>query len=273
MKTKKIISSLLALFILTANVLAATQYTEADLKLMREVYELSDESIKFLSDHNIDASIFPNIPKETLTVVLDHEKGITWKTNYNDAIKRISMQADAYGFTDAQIAALVGNEMPYDHKIGAVYPKEAGREYLNIPASFDVVLNGRVYDSKSCDYPMLYYKEITYLPLTADNMAYMGLSFELLPGESKAYVKCAPITSDKHSADTTPLWIDPMYKPLYIPETEVEVIGGMPQNNYPDYPFIMYKSVYYMPMTWEYMHDVLGWQYCFDHENGLVVNS
>lgn len=269
MKIKKIISALLALCMLTANALAAIEYTEAELKLMREVYELSDESIKFLSDHNISASIFPNIPKETLTVVTDHEYGRTWRTDYNDAIKRVSMQAEAYGFTDEQIAALVGNEMPYDHKIGVVGPKEPGRVYLNIPTTFAVTLNGKNYDSKNCDYPMLYYKEITYLPLTADNMAYLGLSFEL--SDKTAYLKNAPVTSEKHSAETTPLWIDLMYKPLYIPEVQVEVLGERAEGEYPDYPFIMYKSVYYMPMTWEYMHDILGWEYSFDHENGLSV--
>lgn len=262
----------LILCVCSKNVLAATQYTEVELKLMREVYELSDDSIKFLSDHNIAASIFPNIPKETLTVVIDHEKGRTWKTDYNDAVKRISMQADAYGFTDEQITALVGNEMPYDHRISIVGPpRQPGREYLDIPATFDVVLNGKVYDSKNCDYPMLYYKEITYLPLTADNLAYLGLSFEI--SGNTARLKKAPISVDKHSAETTPLWIDPADKPLYIPETNVEVTGNSADGEYPDYPFIMYKSVYYMPMTWEYMHDVLGWQYCFDHENGLVVDS
>ncbi len=272
MKTKKILSVLLALCLLTANALAAAEYTEAELKLMREVYELSDESIKFLSDHNIDASIFPNIPKETLTVVVDHEYGRIWRTDYDDAIRSVSAQAQAYGFTDEQVAALVKGEMPYDHSIMVAGPKEEDREYLSSP-TFDVTLNGKAYDSKKCDYPMLYYKEITYLPLTADNMAYMGLSFELLPEENKAYVRSAPISSDKHSAHTTPLWIDLVYKPLYIPDTEAEVLGGKANEEYPDYPFIVYKNVYYMPMTWEYMHDVLGWQYSFDHEKGLVVDS
>ena len=39
------------------------------------------------------------------------------------------------------------------------------------------------------------------------------------------------------------------------------------------YPPIKFRNVIYFPLTWRYAHDEFGWEYHFDNETGLSINS
>ncbi len=135
--------------------------------------------------------------------------------------------------------------------------------------SFTVTLCGQTIDPTKEEYPFLVYGDITYLPLTYFGCRLLGL-----------YAKWSPETgltvSDagaKGAYQSTPR-VSRNSGTLYAQKAagEITINNKWIENNKENYPFLLFRDVTYLPMTWANMHDLLGCDYRWDAKNGLVID-
>ncbi len=110
-----------------------------------------------------------------------------------------------------------------------------------------------------CEYPMIAYKGITYFPLTYYNCNLIGVTLELRDGQAfinKAdFTEPMPYFSDQ--SDEAP------DNPLYAQKAPFTVnVNGAVYDDV-NYPFLFYKNIVYLPLTWTVVHDIMGWSYYF----------
>ncbi|EFI41512.1 hypothetical protein [Peptoniphilus sp. oral taxon 386] len=147
----------------------------------------------------------------------------------------------------------------------SVYAKEK----VTLP-TFKVKLNGIEMKNDYSKYPLIVYKDVTYFPMTYHTTRFLGLEtkytnseglrIEKINSNSKAEFYESTIKNDKsQSAD----------KPIF----KVRLNGKEIKNNEEKYPLLVFRDVTYFPMTWRFCVDEFGWEYSFDKNNGLVINS
>lgn len=141
--------------------------------------------------------------------------------------------------------------------------------------TFDVTLNGVKLDQSASEYPLLLYKDITYVPMTYYDAKLLGLTpnWSLETGFS---LDKAPLVLDGETARS-------QYQP-YLSGTknqsayqatlatfQVRVSANAIDNAKEPYPLLVFRDVTYFPLTWRFAVDEFGWQYHFDLQTGLVI--
>ncbi len=145
---------------------------------------------------------------------------------------------------------------------------------------FTVTLNGVEYDSKNSEYPMLFYKDVTYLPLTYNVMSFMGLKLEEITWsllDDRARTKFA-LLIDKNEINSDIL---APYEKADDGKTEFTALvydAGVAVQWYQltldeEYPILYMNDIYYLPLTYEYVYKLLGWEYSFSSESGVSVDT
>ena len=140
---------------------------------------------------------------------------------------------------------------------------------------FPVTVNGQEVNLKSSEYPFITYHDITYMPLTYDlcrfaglktrwyekangNVLYVGFSGDFL-NELKEY-------PSPRTGKTEPAVIADGYGiALQDPAPVID-------NGKEEYPFLNFRGVTYMPLTWRFAHDLFGWDYGFGID-GLWIEA
>ena len=139
---------------------------------------------------------------------------------------------------------------------------------VTLPA-FPVTLCNQTIDPRNEEYPFLVYKDITYLPLTYFGCRLMGLyakwSWETGLIVSDAGAKGAYQSTPRVSRNSGTLYAQKATGAITICNKVIE-------NNKEEYPFLLFRDVTYLPMTWANMHDLLGCDYRWDAKNGLVID-
>ncbi len=144
------------------------------------------------------------------------------------------------------------------------------KETAVLPA-FDVHFNGNKVESTYREYPLLVYKDITYFPMTYFDSRHLGLVTEW-DGESNT------LTISKKNINS----VLTAYKSenkniknnsINICNFNIIVNGKEIDNKNEPYPLITFRDVTYFPLTWRFAVDEFGWEYSFDNENGLTINS
>ena len=145
-----------------------------------------------------------------------------------------------------------------------------------------VTINGQVLDSTYMNYPLLVYKDITYLPLTDVVKKQFGLeqSFYQEPyvanGEPVWFVGLADREEAVWEFDTHRLTNQHRY--------DVQVLEGMValntifsrdfyDNQLASYPLLQYRDIVYLPLTYDIAADGLGWDYAYDEQNGSFIDT
>ena len=151
---------------------------------------------------------------------------------------------------------------------------------VSIP-DFSVTVNGVKYDSRYSEYPFLLRNDITYMPMTYDFSTFMGINITFDEGVNNVYHKGEMIlhignakrTSEqlgqyKKTTSNNSVYdaVIPTYH-TYISYTDNEY------NNDSLYPIINFRGVTYLPLTWDVMHTWLDWDYTFDSQKGLIIDS
>ncbi|MBR5742093.1 MAG: hypothetical protein IKX91_06000, partial [Firmicutes bacterium] len=134
---------------------------------------------------------------------------------------------------------------------------------------FPVTIGGVTLDSLYDEYPVLFFNDITYLPLTYYGCQLLGLYSEWTPesgliisdmGSKGRYI---PYTRTAPNPGTL----------TAVPATGKISIKGVPIDNAKEeWPFLIFRNVTYIPLTWRNMHDILGCDYAWDPVNGLVID-
>ena len=151
---------------------------------------------------------------------------------------------------------------------------------VKIP-SFPVIVNGVEYNSKYSEYPFLIYNDITYMPMTYDFATFMGINITFNKGVNDVYHKdemILHIGNAERTASKLGQYLKKeenkdSYKAV-IPDYHTYIsFEEKEYDNSSLYPVINFEGITYLPLTWDVMHTLLDWEYSFDHDRGLVINS
>ena len=147
-----------------------------------------------------------------------------------------------------------------------VYAKETA-----VLPAFDVHFNGNKVDSTYREYPLLVYKDITYFPMTYFDSRHLGLVTEwdektntlTISKKNINSVLSAYKSEDKNIKSNN----------VTICNFNIVVNGKAVDNKTEPYPLLTFRDVTYFPLTWRFAVDMFQWEYSFDGENGLNINS
>lgn len=254
-KTARILAAFLCMVLLLSFNVFAT-YEE---KII-ELYRLSDKAVEFMREHNVDFSIF-----EGAEVYPEN-----FPFGYSSRIEGIIQEANAYGFTDEQVSNYISGLIKTKPTIIGGPWDNTGRKKVIVP-DYPFVINGTSIDFKNSQYPVISYNDITYFPMTWHYCRMLGVttdwSNETGLRVEKANASAQPIEYEK--ADNNSEWN------LYavLPEYDIFVNGKKIENKNEEYPLLNFRNVTYFPLTWDFIINEFGWNYTFDSENGLVINS
>lgn len=157
---------------------------------------------------------------------------------------------------------------------------QASTEIIVYEPNFDITLNGQKYDNAAAEYPIIVYKDITYIPLSWDMAGFMGLTVRFAPyGYSENpllenYILYAGNGSIETEVLPTGNGSAPSSLTASIPEYQVVLGSGIKIDNAnEEYPILNFCGVTYFPLTWRYAYEFFDWEYSFDSENGLIIDS
>ncbi|MCU6791131.1 hypothetical protein OB236_03205 [Paenibacillus sp. WQ 127069] len=147
---------------------------------------------------------------------------------------------------------------------------------------FPVKVNGQMMNNKQLDYPFVVYKDVTYIPLNWDLMQELELNIDWTAAEGlKIYRSCC----------TSPYWMYPaLEKTKYVQSGKaanlltrtysakvatapIQLWGAQIVNDKEEYPFLEFRDVTYMPLTWTFAHTRLMMDLQFSLEEGLSIWS
>ena len=149
---------------------------------------------------------------------------------------------------------------------------------VSVP-TFDITLNGVKYQNERAKYPFLFHNDITYMPLTKEIADFMGLDFVHKDATATYFESLA--VANKHARSDVPEFeyikegdvfsfalLEPFDGELYIngESTKWHTFGM-------EYPPLRMGDVYYLPLTWQIAALHFDWEYGFDVQNGLVLDS
>lgn len=160
----------------------------------------------------------------------------------------------------------------------AVYAKSAT---VTIPG-FPVTVNGKTMESTYNQYPLLLYKGITYFPMTYDYAGFLGVKANWYE-KSHSYDNKGVLFVGVAENRTSELKITPAKTPNKKSYTATIAGYGIALNTtnpskYLDnlkeeYPILNFRDVTYFPLTWRFAVEEFGWEYSFDKQNGLRIES
>ena len=138
-------------------------------------------------------------------------------------------------------------------------------------AAGPVVLNGRTVDNAAAKYPLLVYKNITYFPMTYHLCRFLGLTTKW-----DSSTKTLSISKTGEMGEYVPdTGGGPKSGSVSVTQVAYPVVvNGTPvDNSTAEWPLLNYNNVTYFPLTWAFAVDAFGWDYKWDAEYGLNINS
>ncbi len=250
--------SIVICFVLLSNlsVFADAAYEQK----MIEAHRLSDKSVSFLREHNIDFTIF-----EGVEIYPDDHP-----INHNSMIESIIMQAGAYNFTDEQIYNYLSSSLNYKATIMGGKYDNTGRKRIFIP-DYKLTVNDNPVKSNDSLYPIISYNDIMYYPMTWHHSRLLGIATDWSSDTNTLSIdKCE---RENELPEYTGTYFDNTEEYQYAAVADYDIIinGKKIDNLTQEYPILTFRQITYFPLTWNLIVDEFGWNYSFDTENGLVI--
>lgn len=130
------------------------------------------------------------------------------------------------------------------------------------------VLNGIALNSSTIQHPLLFYKEVVYLPLSTEMGVQAG--FTTTWSEEKKTLNIQP-TAPKTAALPANAFGHPERVQVRITGNPVTLADEpVPLG---DYPALIYQDVTYLPMTWNMINTQLKWKSAHHAFLGLIIQS
>ena len=133
---------------------------------------------------------------------------------------------------------------------------------------FAVTVNGVVVDNAQRQYPLLVYKGMTYFPLTYDDSRFLGLETGWTE-ETGLTVERTNVSAVYKEAlagsNSRSLRAQTVDFPVTVNGEKVQADGA--------YPFLNFRGVTYIPLTWHYCTELFGWEQSFEAKAGLAITS
>ncbi len=149
-------------------------------------------------------------------------------------------------------------------------PSYAKTENASLPA-FDVTLNTQKVDSSYREYPLIVYKDITYFPMTYYDCRYLGISTDWDAETNTLSISKSGVVSSYRGYEKATKNANNFN--ASICSFNIIVNGQTINNAEEEYPLLLYRDVTYFPLTWRFAVYEFGWDYSFDHENGLIIKA
>ncbi|WP_040952842.1 DUF5050 domain-containing protein [Gorillibacterium massiliense] len=145
----------------------------------------------------------------------------------------------------------------------------SGSVKVTLPG-YPVTLNGHTVENQYREYPLLVYRDVTYIPLTWYDTRLFGLETTWSAKEGMT-IKQGPVTSSyapymtehRNAASLT----------AKISSSAYTINGKKIDNTKENYPILNFRDVPYIPLTWRFAHDEFGWDYKWNGTNGLSITS
>ena len=147
---------------------------------------------------------------------------------------------------------------------------------------FPVTVNGQVMGSTHNPYPVLLYKDITYFPMAYDYAGFLGVKTNWYE-KSRAYgnksvlfVGVAENRSKELKITSTKIPNKKCYTAT-VAEYGIALNTTNPKkylnNIKEEYPILSFRGVTYFPLTWKFAAEEFGWEYSYDKQSGLKIES
>ena len=141
--------------------------------------------------------------------------------------------------------------------------------------TFPVTLNGVVMEQQYAQYPLLVYKDITYVPMTWEETRLLGLETSYTQADGLDVYKAAivqeqAVLQGEYEPYTVTKANDKKHQAI-VATGKIAVNHKSINNGSEEYPLLLYRDITYFPLTWRFAVDEFGWDYSFDHTNGLVI--
>lgn len=136
--------------------------------------------------------------------------------------------------------------------------------------NFTVQLNGNKVDNHYRQYPLIVYKDMTYVPMTWFDSRLLGLKTDWSPkdgltiSEDQVTTSYEPYKTKQKNSKS---------QKATIPTFKITVNGKQINNTKEEFPLLKFRNVTYFPLTWKFAHDEFGWEYVWDKAKGLTINS
>ncbi len=154
--------------------------------------------------------------------------------------------------------------------LGLPHQAHAQNVSVTLP-TFAIELNGSVIDNNYRQYPFLYYKNITYLPMTYYDCRFLGLESNYNE-QTGLSINQTDITAGlRHYRSATANGRNYTAATADFPIT----LNGVKIDNAKEpYPLLTFRGVTYFPLTFHFAAESFGWNYEFDTVNNrLLINS
>ena len=130
--------------------------------------------------------------------------------------------------------------------------------------TFPVTLNGVVMEQQYAQYPLLVYKDITYVPMTWEETRLLGLetSYTQVDGldvYKAAIVKEQAVLQGEYEPYTVTKANDKKHQAV-VATGKIAVNHKSIDNGSEEYPLLLYRDITYFPLTWRFAVDEFGWE-------------
>ena len=133
---------------------------------------------------------------------------------------------------------------------------------------FAVTLNGVAIDNIHRQYPLLVYKGMTYFPLTYDDSRFLGLEtgWTEVTGLTVERTNVSAVYKEALTgSNSRSLKARTVDFPVTVNGEKAQADGT--------YPFLSFRGVTYIPLTWHYCTELFGWEQHFEAKAGLVITA
>lgn len=149
--------------------------------------------------------------------------------------------------------------------------KPGGAVQVSIP-SFETTVNQVKVDNTKEKYPLIVHNDMIYFPLTYNysNALGMDLKWSAKDGLSIDNNQSGPLdlVSDRGVTNSTTQKYQATFPIFNIYINQKKVVQEKE-----DYPFLLFRNITYMPMTWRYGITELGLDVSFDNKNGFRLTN
>ncbi|MDF2635375.1 MAG: hypothetical protein K0R78_2249 [Pelosinus sp.] len=139
---------------------------------------------------------------------------------------------------------------------------------VSLPA-FKITMNDVRIDNNERLYPIIVYKDITYVPMTYNDSRFLGLETKWSSDSGLQVNKISVQVSYNPNKGSSNSYLES----AVLPEFGIRVNGKTIDNKNETYPLLVFRDITYFPLTWRYMVDEFGWNSSFDPSGGLIINS
>jgi hypothetical protein len=149
-------------------------------------------------------------------------------------------------------------------------PSVFAQQYVNVSLPvFKITMNDVVIDNNERLYPIIVYKDITYVPMTYNDSRFLGLETKWSSDSGLQVNKI----SEQLSYNPNKGYANSNLESAVLPEFKIGVNGKVIDNKSETFPLLVFRDITYFPLTWRYMVDEFGWTSSFDLNNGLIISS